>query len=135
MLVGVNQGDGTSRRRANGVNVVSTLHGLLRHRGARSTKVRKEVTGGRRGGGDLTIFQGPLLFGLVNNPKIIDACLRLRGLPGPHKVGNPDRCQKADNCHYYHDFPQGKARPGPGTHYVHMFAFLLRRNKANGGFE
>ena len=135
MLVGVDQGDGTSRRRANGVYVVSAPHGLLRHRAARPTEVRKEVTALRRGGGDLAIFQGPLLFGLVNNPKIINACIRLRGLPGLHKVGNPNCCQKADNRHYYHDFHQGKARPGPGTHYVHMFAFLLRRNKANGGFE
>jgi len=90
MRVGIYQSDGTCWRRANGVNVVTALQGLCRHHSAASTEVRKDVTARRHGGGDLTIFQGPLLFGLVDNPKIVNTGVGLGSLPRTHEIGDSD---------------------------------------------
>ena len=57
----------------------------------------------------MTFFQCPLLFGCVYDAQIIDAGIRLGGLPGAHKVGNRDGCQQADNGHDNHDFNKCKA--------------------------
>src|SRR5690242_8442330 len=52
--------------------------------------IRLETAIRRAGGGGQLVFQGPLLFGAVNLPQIIDAGVGLRGGTGLDKIGEGD---------------------------------------------
>jgi hypothetical protein len=91
MQVGVYQRNGASWRRAEGIDVIRSAHWLGRHTGASSSEIGNNISALRRSGRHLTVFQSPLLLGLVNYPEIVDARIRLGGLPGTNKIGNSNR--------------------------------------------
>jgi hypothetical protein len=106
-----------------GENIVTATKRFVRHIRADPAKVWGDVRVCGHSGADLTFFQGPLLFGCVNDAEVIDAGIGLRGLTGFHEVGNRDRSQEANDGHHDHDFNQRESRPGIVPSRFHSFAF------------
>jgi hypothetical protein len=74
---------------AKGADCVNASGGTGRHFSIRSpAKVRLYIAHGRRVGVLLLVFQRPLLFGRVNQAKIIDASILLRRGAGFNEVGD-----------------------------------------------
>jgi len=92
MQVGVDQRDGACRRCGESVDIITAANGFGRHLGAGSPEIGREVGAGRRGRSLLTVFQSPLLLGLVNDAEVINARIGLGGLPRADEVGNTNRC-------------------------------------------
>ena len=92
MQVGVDQRDGARRRYGESVDIITAANGFGRHLGAGSPEIGRKVGAGRLGRSLLAVFQSPLLLGLVNDAKIIDARIGLGSLPGADEVRNTNRC-------------------------------------------
>jgi hypothetical protein len=75
--------------------------------------------------GGFTLFERPLLGGIVNPTQVVDTGIGLRGGTSLHKVGNRDGRQQADNGHDDHDFHQCEARLTEVLDRFHSFAFYL----------
>jgi hypothetical protein len=107
------------------VDNVAPAQGFCRHYRSRSANIRLDVCDQGGVGGKFTMFQGPLLFGLINDAEVIDTAIGLRRLTGTHVVGNPDGRQEADDGHDDHDLHQREARLWMASDIFHNFALSL----------
>ncbi len=70
------------------------------------------------------MLQSPLLFGCINNAKIINTDLGLSSGSGFEKVWNRQTGQQPDDRDNDHDFDEGK-REFTTVHGLHNFLFYL----------
>jgi len=75
-----------------------------------AAEVRLEVAAHGQAGGNLLVFQGPLLLGTIDQTQVVDTGILLGGRAGAHEVRNRDRGQKTDDGDDDHDFNERKAR-------------------------
>jgi len=69
-------------------------------------EIRLEVRAGGGGSGRLMLFQGPLLFGCIDQTQVVNASIHLRRGARAHEVRNGDGCQQTDNRDNDHNFHQ-----------------------------
>jgi hypothetical protein len=104
--------------------------------GGTVAKVRLNVRALGGSGRTLALFQSPLLLGRINQAKVIDAGVLLRGGAGAHEVGNGDGREQTDNRNHDHNFNERKPRlAGSFVFHIYFLIFLIDGvNVTAGGF-